>query len=158
MGKSREDSRLKPPAEKKQNKKKPKKAEKSEKKFQPWKHSGDACFIIDGNKIMFHYKDIPTNLRLKAESNTYRLLHLLAGGSLQADEIQKQISPGKTNKACKIVDYANGLLNKKIPLVGFVGVPSNVEFIKRDRFGSYSLSLKLHTKESFDELQWQISH
>ena len=102
---------------------------------------------------MFHYKDKPTNLRLKAESNTYRLLRLLAGGSLQADEIQKQISPNTSNKASKIVNYANELLNKKIPMVGFVGIPSNVEFIKRDRFRCYSSRLKIHAKEAFDDLQ-----
>lgn len=125
------------------------------KKFQHWANPGDACFVTENNKIMFHYKGDLKNLRLRAESNTFRLIRLLAGGSLQANEIKKQISPGTTNKACKIVDYANQLLNEKIPMVGFVGVPSAVEFIKQDRFGSYSFSLKIYPKEDFDELQWK---
>ena len=133
--------------------KKTKKAEEPAKKFQPWKNPSDACFIFEGNRIKFHYKDKTEDLRLKSESQTHRLLRLLHAGSLQADEITNKISPDTTNKANKIVNYANMLINQKIRKIGFVGVPPNVEFIKKDKFNSYLLSINKHTKEEFNELQ-----
>ena len=121
------------PAGVKQSKKKTKKAEKSQKRFQPWTKSGDACFVIENNRVKFHYNNEIKDLKLKSESNTHRLLLLIRCGSLQPSEIKAEICPNTTNKASKVVDYANQLLNEKIAAVGFMGVPPNVEFIERDK-------------------------
>ena len=122
-------------------------------KYLPWTNSGDACFIIDGNRIKFHYQEESKDLKLRSNSKTLNFLVLLNEGSLQANEIKEQLSPNTTNKAGKIVVYANKLLNEKIAIVGFVGIPSNVEFIKRGGFGQYELCYKISEKEEFTYLQ-----
>lgn len=136
-------------------KKKNKKPKKSEKEFQPWKNSGDACFIIENDRIKFHYQEQIKDLKLKKGSHTLDLLVLLSGTSLQPSEIQNKICPDTKNKASKIVNYANELLNKKIAQIGFVDVPTNREFIKRDNFGHYCLSLDIHEQNQFEQLQLQ---
>jgi len=138
-----------------QTKKKPGKSKEKKKKFQPWKNSGDACFIIENDRIKFHYQEQIKDLKLKKGSHTLDLLVLLSGASLQPSEIQNKICPDTKNKASKIVNYANELLNKKIAQIGFVDVPTNREFIKRDNFGHYYLSLKIHEKNQFEQLQLQ---
>jgi len=124
-----------------------------EQKFQPWEKSGDACFVIDGNRIKFHYEGQIKDLKLKSDSNTLNLLVLLSSGSLQASELKDKLAPKTENKASKIVDYANRLLNTKIAELGFSDVPSDVKFIGRDNFGSYLLNLKIHSKEDFERMQ-----
>ncbi len=133
------------------------KTPKTEKKFQLWKNPGDACFIIDDNRIKFHYKDEIKDLHLKNDSHTHRLMFLLQGGSLQSDDIKKELlTNAKKTRPYDVVRNANKVLNEKIAKAGFVGIPSNVEFIKYDKkFDSYSLFLKIHTKEDFDTLQIQ---
>jgi len=135
--------------------KKTKKVKKVEKKYKPWMDSGDACFIIEDNRIKFHYKNETKDLKLKSESNTHRLLLLIRGGSLRPAEIKAEICPNTTNKASKIVDYANKLLSEKIAKVGFVDVPPNIEFIKRDEYGHYSASQKIYEKAEFEDMQFQ---
>jgi len=132
-----------------------KKTEPGEKRFQHWEAPCDACFIIEDNRIKFHYKDEIKDLKLKSESNTHRLLLLIRGGSLRPAEIKDEICRNTTNKASKVVDYANKLLNEKIAEVGFVGIPSNIEFIERDKFGHYSASLKICEKEELEDMQFQ---
>ena len=122
-------------------------------KFQPWEKSGDACFIIENDQIKFHYQDQIKDLKLKKNSHTLNLLVLLNTGSLQPSEMKTKICPDTENKASKIVDYANQLLNKKIVKLGFTNIPSNVEYIERDEFSSYKLCLKMHTMEDFERLQ-----
>ncbi len=138
-----------------QTKKKPGKSKEKKKKFQPWKNSGDACFIIENDRIKFHYQEQIKDLKLGKGSHTLNLLVLLSGASLQPSEIKNKICPDTKNKASKIVNYANELLNKKIAQIGFVDVPTNREFIKRDNFGHYCLSLKIHEKNQFEQLQLQ---
>ena len=96
-------------------------------------------------------------MKIKSESHTHRLLLLIRGGSLRPDDIKTEICPNTTNKASKIVDYANKLLNEKIAEVGFVNVPPNVEFIERDRYGHYFASKKIYEKEQFDDIQFQTN-
>lgn len=124
-----------------------------EQKFQPWGNSGDACFIIENDRIKFHYQDQIKDLKLKYNSHTLNLLVFLNESSLQPSEIKEKICPNTKNKASKIVDYANELLNTKIAGLGFSDIPSDVEFIRRDNFGHYFLSLKMHRKEDFERMQ-----
>lgn len=147
--------RIKTTVGKGSKKKKIKKPKKSEKEFQPWKNSGDACFIIENDRIKFHYQEQIKDLKLRKDSHTLNLLVLLSGASLQPSEIKNKICPDNKNKASKIVNYANKLLNKKIAQIGFVDVPTNREFIKRDNFGHYCLSLKIHEQNQFEQLQLQ---
>ena len=91
---------------------------------------------------------------------------LVHGGGKKATKMAASLGlESKMIDGRRVTDAANleivtmvyaGLLNKKISMVGFEGVPTNTEFINRDRFDSYSLILKIHAKKDFDELQWQI--
>lgn len=125
------------------------------KKYRPWASCGDACFIIEDNRIKFHYNNDIKDLRLKSESRTHKMLFLLKTGSLQSNEIKDKLCSAKT-KPSKIVAYANKTLNEKIAMVGFVNVPKAVQYIKYDKvYSSYHSALKIWLKEDFDRQELQ---
>lgn len=133
------------------------KAKKPEKKFKTWKNSGDACFIIEDNRIKFHYEDEIKDLKLRNESRPHELLFMLSSGSVSGKEIKKKLCTEKT-KPYNVVRDSNQMLNNKIAKLGFEDVPQDVEFIEYDEtYNSYSCCLKIHHKEEFDRLAIQQS-
>lgn len=133
-------------------KKKKVKTKEPEKRFKPLADAGDIRFVIDGQRVMFYDgRNDPRDLRLKNDSQTQNLLIHLTSGSMQPNEVKQAISPDTQNTAAKIVDYANTILNKKIRKVGFTCLPDyDVEFIERDKFGSYVKTLPIVSKEDFE--------
>ena len=136
-----------------QKNEKTKKLKESERTLKPWTKPEDACFIIEGQRVSFHYKGIIKDLCLKNDSKTHRLLFLLSNGSLQEADVKSELCKQKT-KPSDVVDYSNKALNRSIAQKGFVGVPSNVEFIKHDKiYRHYACNLKIHlSKKNFDKI------
>ena len=111
---------------KKSSKKKTRSPDQSE--FQPWRSTGDACFIIKDNRIQFRYKDETKDLRLKSESKAHKLLMLLSGGNISSEGVKQEICSEDTKPFWAVRDI-NRSLNKKIAELGFQGIPNNVAFI-----------------------------
>jgi hypothetical protein len=123
------------PKEEQATKRETRKAKKTEKKYQPWKNPGDACFIIEDNRVKFHYNGEIKDLRLKNASRTHKLFGWLVDGPVRSVQIERDICKEGT-RPTDVVKFANRLLNEKIALLGFVGVPQNVRFIKHGDFTS----------------------
>lgn len=125
-------ARIKTTVGKGSKKKKIKKPKKSGKKFQPWKNSGDACFVLESARIRFFYNNGDTkDLNLSHGSRTYKLLNLfVAKNPLPQREI-KELCSTKTRPS-DLVKAANDTLNKKIAALKLPDVPRDVEFIKFD--------------------------
>ena len=125
----------------------------NEKKFQHWANPGDACFIIDENRIKFYFSGEIKDLSLKSESNTHRLLLILtAVNSIEPSKLKQSICSDNTNTAAKVVAYANKLINEKIAKLNYASIPSNVEFIGRDKFGWYKPQLLIYHKTDFEDM------
>jgi hypothetical protein len=138
--------RKKEPAETEQKEKRRKvKAKKSERKFKPWKSPGDACFILDGNRILFHYNENPKDLSLKSHGKAQNLLVMLCGGVLQSCDVKSKLCSPRT-KPIQLVTRANQQLNDKIRKLGFTGLPEyDIEFIRyNSRFDHYESALPIH--------------
>ncbi len=136
------------PAKKTQTKKK-----EAERQFKPWPNVGDACFIIDEQRIFFYYDGKKKDLCLKNDSHTQNLLVCLNGGTLREDEIKTNLCTKKT-KPSKIVARANKLLNEKIAQKGFVLPLKDILFVEYDkRFRHYKLTLPMLNEEQFLEKQ-----
>jgi len=110
--------------------KKPKKETKMiQKRFQKWKNPGDACFIIDGDRVKFSYEGKIKDLRIKNYSRAHRLMIVLRTATeLKKGEVKKLIGTEKTKPYGAIRDI-NKLLNDKIAQCGFSNIPRDIEFI-----------------------------
>lgn len=127
----------------------------AERKYQPWRDPGDACFIIEGDRILFHHDDEIRDLRLKSHSSTPDLVVALQGRTLQSADIKSRFCKGKT-KPIQVVSRANERLNASIRKVGFTCLPEyDVEFIRYVRkFDHYASVLPIHaSKDEFDHAQ-----
>lgn len=112
-------------------KRKTKKAEESEKKFQPWVKSGDACFILKNSRIIFHYKNDDKDLKLSHSSRAYKLLYLyLAKNPLPQREINELCT--KNTRPSDIAKVTNETLNKKIAAFELSNIPKDIAFVKFD--------------------------
>jgi hypothetical protein len=123
------------------------------KKFHPWSKPGDACFIIDGARTLFHHDDVEKDLCLKSHSQTSDLLVMLQGGTLQSHDVKTKLCSEKT-KPSQIVGRANQKLNDCIRKVGFTSLPDqNIEFIHYEaRFDHYQRTLPIYaSKDEFDQ-------
>ena len=131
-------------------KKKIKKPKKSEKKFQPWENSGDACFIIENNRMKFRYKGADRDLRLRSNTNPHKLLFLFAAKNpLPQTEIKEICSIG--TRPSDIVKKTNKKLNEKIETMGLADVPKDIEFIIYDkRHNCYALWPKIKHIDAID--------
>jgi hypothetical protein len=115
-----------------------------EKKFRLWDNPGDACFIIDDDRVRFHHGDMTKDLALDHFSRAETLIVMLSKGNLQSKDIKDDLHL-KKEKPTQVVQRVNGHLNKKIAGLGFLGIPNNVEFIKYDdRFHHYSCTIQIH--------------
>lgn len=133
------------------------KSEAGETKYCEWTNPGDACFIIEDNRILFHNHQVMKDLRLKNYSRVQNLLVELSSGNLQSCDIKNHFCTPRT-KPSRIVSRANKLLNEKIRRVGFTGLPDNdVAFIQYDRrFDHYKLCLPVYSsKAEFEGSQSQ---
>lgn len=111
--------------------------------FQPWRYPGDACFIIDDERVKFHTDGKIKDLKLRNGSKAHRLLKFLQQGSLPAKEL-KEMCTEKTRPS-DIAKQTNQVLNKKIKMVGFLSVPSNVKFISfNSSSNQYETTLMIH--------------
>jgi len=125
--------------------------ESQKKRFEHWKAPGDACFLIEDNRIKFHYNGEIKDLRLKSESNTHKLLGWLQCGP-SASQIINEKFCSKGTRPSDLVAYANKLLNDKIRAFGIVGVPENIEFIRYIKLrNEYESSLTIYpSRDEFD--------
>ncbi len=139
----------------KKSNKKTTKANKAEKKFKPWNNPGDACFILDGNRILFHYNEMLKDLSLISHGKTQNLLVMLYGRTLQSCDVKSKLcSPG--TKPIQLVIRANQQLNDKIRKLGFTGLPEyDIEFIRyNSRFDHYESALPIHAcRADFDDAE-----
>ena len=150
LGKIRADFATEKPTETKRKAKKTKTPKKTEKRFQPWTKSGDACFVIENNRIKFHYRGKFEDLRLKNDSRIHKLLFLFAAKNPLAQAKIREICTPRTRPS-DIAKYANEKLNEKIVATGFADVPKSVEFIKYDKkHRCYGLWPKIQHREDFD--------
>jgi hypothetical protein len=127
------------------------------KKFRPWLKPGDACFVIDNNRILFHRDGTKKDLRLKNLSKTQSLLVMLQNGTLQSCEVKTHFCSEKT-KPIQVVSRANQTLNDSIRRAGFTCLPEyDVEFIRYEqRFDHYEKALPIYaSKAEFDCAQEQ---
>lgn len=133
-----------------QKKKKPGKSNEEKKKFQPWKNSGDACFIIEDNRIKFYYKKEPKDLRLRNETNPHKLLFLFAAKNpLPQVEIKDICTKG--TRPSDIAKQTNTKLNEKIAAMVLPDVPKDIEFVKYDDNSKcYGLWPKIKHKDDDD--------
>ncbi len=149
-----------PPAKTKRSKKKTKKAGKPEKKFQHWRNPGDACFIIEGNRVMFHHDGNLRDLSLKSHGKAQNLLVMLCGGILQSHDVKTKLCTSGT-KPIQLVSRVNKQLNDKIRKLGFKCLPEyDVEFIHHEpRFGHYESVLKIFaSRADFDRSEIERTH
>jgi len=134
----------------KRNKKETKKAEKSEKKYQSWQKSGDACFIIEDNRIKFYYKKEVKDLRLRNETNPHKLLFLFAAKNPLPQVKIKNMCTEKTRPS-DIAKQTNTKLNEKIAAMSLPGVPKDIEFVKYDNNSKcYGLWPEIKHKDDVD--------
>jgi hypothetical protein len=126
-------------------------AEKLERRFQPWTKSDDACFVIEGQRVQFHYKGKIEDLRLKNDSRTHELMFLFAAKNpLHQTDIKSICTKG--TRPSDIVKFANEKLNERIAAVGFTDVPKNVEFVRysQEQGRCYGLWPIIQPKDDFD--------
>ena len=123
---------------------------KTEKRFQPWRKSGDACFVIENNRIKFHYKKEVKDLRLRNETNPHKLLFLFAAKNpLPQVEIKKMCK--KKTRPSDIAKQTNTKLSEKIAAMALPGVPKNIEFVKYDdKSKCYGLWPEIKHKDDVD--------
>ncbi len=130
--------------------KKTKTPKKAEKKFQPWKKSGDACFIIEDNRIKFYYKQEAKDLRLRNETNPHKLLFLFAAKNPLPQSEIKNLCTEKTRPS-DIAKQTNTKLNEKIVAMAFSDVTKDIEFVKYDdKSKCYALWPKIKHKDDVD--------
>ena len=133
-----------------QTKKKPSKSKEKKKKFQPWKKSGNACFIIEDNRIKFCYKQEAKDLRLRNGSNPHKLLFLFAAKNPLPQVEIKDICTKRTRPS-DIAKQTNTKLNEKIAAMALPDVPKDIEFVKYDdKSKCYGLSLEIKHKDDVD--------
>jgi len=125
-------------------------SKKPEKKFQPWKKSGDACFIIEGNRIKFYYRQEFKDLRLRNETNPHKLLFLFAAKNpLPQVEIKDICTKG--TRPSDIAKQTNMKLNEKIAAMALSDVPKDIEFVKYDdKSKCYGLWPEIKHKDDVD--------
>lgn len=113
------------------------------KHFEHWPSPGDACFIIENERITFHYNGKIEDLRLKKDSNADRLIKYLQAPV--SGKIVKQVLCSRGTRPSDLKDQTNDQLNKKIVAVGFVMPMNNIEFIRYvDTRNEYECVLEIH--------------
>lgn len=123
--------------------KKTKKQAGKKKHFEHWPSPGDACFIIENERINFHYDGKIEDLKLKKDSNADRLVKYLQ--SPVSGKIVKQVLCSRGTRPSDLKDQANDQLNKKIVAVGFIMPRNNIEFIRYvDTRNEYECVLEIH--------------
>ena len=140
----------KPAGTKKKNKKQSPQSP-GESKYKPWTKSGDACFIIDDNKIKFYYKGRePKNLRLRSNTNPHKLLFLFAAKNPLPQVDIKDICTKRTRPS-DIAKQTNIRLNEKIAAMALPDVPKDIEFVKyNDTSKCYGLWPEIKHKDAVD--------
>jgi len=130
--------------------KKSRKPTKTERKFQPWTNSGDACFIIEDNRIKFYYKKGVRDLLLRNETNPHKLLFLFAAKNPLPQVEIKEMCTEKTRPS-DIAKQTNTKLNEKIAAMALPDVPKNIEFVKYDdKSKCYGLWPEIKHKDTLD--------
>ena len=107
-----------------------------ESKFNEWKKCGDACFIYTNNdRIKFRYNEKINDLKLGHKSRYYNLMIYLHDNELTPSQIKEmpKICPTPKTKPSEVVRQANEALNKKITMLGYIGLPENIKFIGLDK-------------------------
>lgn len=134
----------------KKSPKRKKKVKLTEKKFQPWKNPGDACFIIEDNRIKFYYKEQNEDLQLRNGSNPHELLFLFAAKNPLPQVEIKKICTEKTRPS-DIAKQTNTKLNEKIAAMVLPGVPKDIEFVKyNDKSKCYGLWPEIKHKDDVE--------
>lgn len=129
----------------------------TENKFMEWKSPGDAFFVVDKERIKFHYKGETKDLKLKRDSKTEKLLKMLIKCNVAGNIIKEHLCTTKT-KPSKLKQQANKLLNEKLRKVGFLGVPDNTEFVRfNSSCNQYELTLPGFPSTSKLE-EWYSEH
>ncbi len=127
----------------KPGKKKTKKQAGKKKHFEHWPSAGDACFIIENERINFHYNGKIEDLKLKKDSNADRLVKYLQAPV--SGKIVKQVLCSRGTRPSDLKDQTNEQLNKKIVAVGFIMPMNNIEFIRYvDTRNEYECVLEIH--------------
>jgi len=127
----------------KRGKKKTKKQAKKKKNFEHWPSPGDACLIIENERIKFYYNGKIEDLKLKKDSNADRLIKLLQAPV--SGKIVKHVLCSPGTRPSDLKDQTNEQLNKKIVAVGFVMPMNNIEFIRYvDTRNEYECVLEIH--------------
>ena len=123
---------------------------KAETSFKPWDSHGEACFVLDGNRIKFWNGNDLTDLKLKSGSRTHTLIPMLYEAQLTKADVKKAICTEKTSPFDAVRDV-NRTLNDKIKKLNIQNVPPNIEFISREeRTEQYYCALPIQTKPEFD--------
>lgn len=118
--------------------------------FARWNNPGEACFVLDEDRIKFWNGDELKDLRLKSGSRSHMLLPMLQEGQMSNAEVKKAICSDKTSPYDAVRDV-NRTLNDKIKKLNIQDVPSNVEFIGRDdRTGLYYSFLPITPWHDFE--------
>ena len=121
-----------------------------EQELTPWTNPGDACFIIEDNRIKFHLDGDIKDLRLKNDSRTHKLLFSFSAKNPLSGTQMQDICKG-TTRPSDIVKYANKSLNKKLSALNLDGVPPNTLFIKYHiQTKEYGLSPKIIHKSDLE--------
>lgn len=123
------------------------KAQKVATSFNRWTNYGDACFVLDEDRIKFWNGDNLTDLKLRSGSRAHRLLKMLYQNYLTKDEVKKGIGTNKTAPSESVRDV-NRTINDKIRKLNIQKVPDNVEFVGIDeRTEQYSMQIPFRTKD-----------
>lgn len=120
--------------------------------FTRWTNYGEACFVLDGDRIKFWNGDDLTDLRLRSGSRAHRLLEMLYQNHLTKGEVKKEIGTNNTAPSESVRDV-NRAINDKIRKLNIQNIPNNVEFVGIDeRTEQYGIQIPIYTKADFDHL------
>ncbi len=127
------------------------------KNFEHWPSPGDACFIIENERIEFHYDGEIKDLKLKKDSNADQMIKYLQAPV--SGKIIKKILCSPGTRPSDLKDQTNEQLNKKIATVGFIMPMNNIEFIRFvDTRNEYECVLEIYqSRGDFTRLELEQS-